>query len=72
MFYKMWILKISIKTIWEIPDVEGEGQFWMCAPDQRKQPCQLGCEDGFNQVGNDLYVECFCKRSACEARELFF
>ena len=29
----------------------------MCAPDQRKQPCQLGCEEGFNQVGNDLFIE---------------
>ena len=43
----------------------------MCAPDQRKQPCQLGCEEGFNQVGNDLFIECFCKRSSCEVRERF-
>ena len=38
----------------------------MCAPDQRKQPCQLGCEEGFNQIGNDLYIECFCKGKSCQ------
>ena len=43
----------------------------MCAPDQRKQPCQLGCEEGFNQVGNDLFIECFCKRGDCEVRAFF-